>query len=161
MKTANQFWPVLSKLSPKNWTSILQVSARWTCSREDLDRALEGDECYWIANEPAVRGRVDLDLESDPPPDLFLEIEISRSLLDRLGILAAMRVPEVWRWDGVHFQVMILREGAYETSDRSFAFPFVPLQEFAKFLQRSDLSETKLVKTFRAWVREQIAKGWK
>ena len=132
-----------------------------TCRREDLERALEGDECYWIANEPTVRGRTDLDLENDPPPDLFLEIEISRSLLDRMGILAAMRVPEVWRWDGVHFRAFVLRDGAYHASDHSLAFPFLPLQEFAQFLQRTDLSETKLVKAFRAWVREQMARAWK
>src|ERR1700723_3051315 len=44
-----------------------------TCRREDLLRALEPDDCYWIANELLVRGRVDLDLEYDPPPDLSLE----------------------------------------------------------------------------------------
>src|SRR5262245_4764115 len=45
-----------------------------THRREDLERGLEGDECYWIAHESAVRGKIDLDLENDPPPDLFLEI---------------------------------------------------------------------------------------
>lgn len=132
-----------------------------THRREDLERALEGDECYWIAHERAVRGKIDLDLEIDPPPDLFLEIEISRSLLDRMGILAAMRVPEVWRWDGVHLRVCVLRDGVYHFSDQSLAFPFLPLKEFAEFLQRTGFSETQLIREFRAWVREQMARGWK
>lgn len=57
-----------------------------TLRREDLLCALEPDECYWIENEPLVRGREDVDLETDPPPDLALEIEITRSALDRLSI---------------------------------------------------------------------------
>lgn len=132
-----------------------------TCRREDLERALEGDECYWIENESVVRGRTDIDLEVDPPPDLFLEIEISRSLMNRIGILAAMGVPEVWRWDGVNLRVMVLRDGEFKTSDRSLAFPFLPLAEFAEFLQRTGQSETQLIKSFRAWVGDQMARGWK
>ncbi|GEM_PF-3686837 len=72
-----------------------------------------------------------------------------------------MKVPEVWRWDGVHLLVMVLRDGAYHPSDRSLAFPFLPLQEFAQFLQRTGKSETQLIKDFRAWVREQSTRGWK
>src|SRR5262245_37165437 len=73
-------------------------SGSMTCRREELARGLEPDECYWIEHEPVVRGRDDIDLDTDPPPDLALEIEISRSALDRMSIYAALRVPEVWRW---------------------------------------------------------------
>lgn len=68
-----------------------------TCRRQDLERGLEPDECWWIAHESAVRGREDIDLAVDPPPDLVLEVEVSRGTLDRMGIYAALEVPEVWR----------------------------------------------------------------
>ena len=42
----------------------------------------------------------DIDLEVDPPPDLAIEIEITRSALDRIGIYGALRVPELWRFNG-------------------------------------------------------------
>ena len=71
-----------------------------TCRREDEEGSLEPDECYWIEHEEQVRGRIDIDLESDPPPDLAIEAEISRSVLSRLGIYARLGVPEVWRTDG-------------------------------------------------------------
>src|SRR5207248_3152347 len=35
---------------------------QWTCRREDLDRGVDPDECYYVGNEPLVRGRTDLDL---------------------------------------------------------------------------------------------------
>ena len=34
----------------------------------------------------------------DPPPDLVIEVDITRSSLDKLSIYAALRVPEVWRY---------------------------------------------------------------
>ena len=124
-------------------------------------RALEPDECYWIANEISVRGRVDLDLDIDPPPDLALEIEISRSMLDRMSIYAALKVPEVWRWDSETLSVHLLTaRGTYRASKRSKTFPFLPLDEFAAFLTRADLSETKLIRAFRSWVRDQSSR-WK
>ena len=44
---------------------------------EVLDHALEPDECYWVANEARVRGRDEIDLDRDPPPDLVIEVEIT------------------------------------------------------------------------------------
>jgi Uma2 family endonuclease len=79
-----------------------------TCRREDLLRALEPDESYWIANEATMRGRDEYDLEVDPPPDLAVEIEVSRSTLDRMAIYAALRVPEVWCSDGETLRVFQL-----------------------------------------------------
>jgi Uma2 family endonuclease len=130
-------------------------SGSMTFQREDLLRGLEPDECYWIEHEPVVRGREDIDLEKDPPPDLAVEIEISRSVLDRMSIYAALGVPEVWRWDGESLTFNLLtKRGAYRQSDRSKAFPFFPLAEFAPFLEPTRLSETQLLRSFRAWVRK-------
>jgi Uma2 family endonuclease len=133
-----------------------------TWRREDLERGIEPDECYWVAHEPDIRGRMHIDLENDPPPDLMLEIEISRSFLDRLAICAAMRVPEVWRWDGESLRISILgHDGRYQESERSLAFPFLPIRDVERFLKMAGtMSETKLVRAFRTWVREQIARGW-
>jgi Uma2 family endonuclease len=133
-----------------------------TCRRKGLRCGFEPDESYWIANEPKVRGKDNIDLEVDPPPDLSLEIEISRSTLDRMAIYAALRVPEVWRWHGAILRVFLLTgRGTYRRSDHSKAFPFLPLTEFAQFLTRTELSETQLLRSFRAWVRKQKKQGWK
>jgi Uma2 family endonuclease len=133
-----------------------------TRRKKGLRRGLEPDESYWIANEAKMRGRKEFDAEVDPPPDLVLEIEISRSTLDRMAIYAALRVPEVWCWDGENLRVYLLTsKGTYRRSDRSKAFPFLPLKEFSQFLRETDLSETQLLRSFREWVREQNKQGWK
>lgn len=133
-----------------------------TCRREDLERGFEPDECYWIAHAPQVRGRTHIDLTTDPPPDLALEIEISRSFLDRLGVCAKLRIPEVWRWNGETLKILLLGEdGKYVESDRSRAFPFLPPAELTRFLHLAATThEAKLLRQFRAWVREQMAHGW-
>jgi Uma2 family endonuclease len=133
-----------------------------TCQRDDLERGLEPDECYWIEHEPQVSGRDEIDLAVDPPPDLVLEVEISRSALNRLALYARLGVPEVWRWDGQTLSVCHLTENSkYSEATSSRAFPFLPITELTRFLtMRSEMSDTKLLRAFRAWVREQITLGW-
>jgi Uma2 family endonuclease len=133
-----------------------------TFDRADLDRGLEPDRCYYLEHEPLVREKDQIDLTVDPPPDLALEIEISRSALNRMGIYAAMRVPEVWRFDGTTLRVFQLTaEGTYVAADRSRHFPLLPLTQVEAFLRRrGQIDHMNLVKSFRVWVREQIARGW-
>jgi Uma2 family endonuclease len=130
-----------------------------TCRRFGAQKGLEPDDCYWIENEPAVRGRRDINLEIDPPPDLVLEVEFSRSALNRMGIYAALRVPEVWRWDMNALRIHLLTpRRTYRETDRSNAFPFLPVSEFTEFLKRTDASETQLLRAFRLWVRRNKRK---
>ncbi len=133
-----------------------------TFQREDLEKGFENDECYWIEHESQMRDRDTYDSKSDPPPDLSLEIEVSRSALDRMAIFAAMRIPEVWRWDGETIHIHLLGpDGKYVDSTRSRAFPFLPVHELVRFIKmRHRLSDTAIVQAFRKWVREQKAEGW-
>lgn len=134
-----------------------------TFKRKKRQRGLEPDDCFWIQNEPAVRGKDKIDLRTDPPPDLVLEIEWTRSALNRLSIYAVLRVPEVWQYDGERLRVQLLgADGRYADSAQSGAFPFLPMNELERFLGiRATLGETDLIRQFRAWVRDRIAAGWK
>jgi Uma2 family endonuclease len=71
-----------------------------TLKRELAQRGLEPDESYWIQNEPRMRGKKDLDLDTDSPPDLAVEIDITSSSLPRMPICADLGALEVWRFDG-------------------------------------------------------------
>jgi Uma2 family endonuclease len=129
-----------------------------TFRRETLQRGLEPDKCYWIQNELAMRGKKDFDIETDPPPDLAIEVEISRSALNRLAIFAALGVAEVWRFDADVLEVHCLETGPkYAKCDHSPTFPHLPIRELAEFLRASDAQdETSLEFSFRAWVREHV-----
>lgn len=131
-----------------------------TFQREELVRGLEADDCFWIEHEPQMRGKKTWDPTTDPPPDLVTEIEISRSALDRLAIFAALRVPEVWCFDGDALRVYCLEtDQTYRLSDHSPTFPMVPLAEIARFLNPSEATDNlTLLRAFRARIRELLGK---
>ena len=133
-----------------------------TLNREDLERGLEGDESWWIEHEAQVRNLREIDLDKDPPPDLAIEVEVSRSALNRMPIYAALGVPEVWRWNGQALSVHLLTaDGRYSGSATSRSLPFLPVAELARFVHMlPTMSETSVVRAFREWVREHVAE-WK
>jgi Uma2 family endonuclease len=131
-----------------------------TLQREDLAKGLEADEGYYVANEQQLRHCLDLDLSEYPPPDLVLEVENTRSLLSRRDIYAAMGVPEIWTYDGFKLHVLLLREGNYEESKQSLSFPFLPLEEFQKFIDlRKSTDENSVLRSFQAWLRKEIKRS--
>lgn len=131
----------------------------WTLKLELKRRGLEADESYYVANEPKVRGRDDSTLQRDPPPDLAVEVEISRPWIDKAPIYADLGVPEVWHYDGERLRVELLQEdGIYAQSPNSAAFPFLPVGKLEEFLERrAETDETTWIRRFRAWVREVIS----
>jgi Uma2 family endonuclease len=128
-----------------------------TLKRRLAKRGIEPDNCYYIQNESAVRGRQKLDLVTDPPPDLAIEIDITSSSVNKLGIYSALGVFELWRYDGRDLKFHHLTEGQYIECEFSSAFPLVSVSEISKFIERSKTSgEIALLKSFRAWVRNKI-----
>lgn len=130
-----------------------------TFKKQMAESGLEADECYYIANAGKLKkGQRSLNLDNDPPPDLAIEIEMTSSLVDKLGIYAGIGVPEVWRFDGEDLTVRLLQvDGTYAVSPTSGSFPFLPMDEFVRFLQEYDSDEeTRWGRSFRAWVREVL-----
>ncbi|CCQ56513.1 MULTISPECIES: Uma2 family endonuclease [Crocosphaera] len=127
-----------------------------TWSRQDLKQGLEPDECYYINHEEAVRGKLNIDLNFDPPPDLAIEIDITSSSLNRMSIYEALGVAEVWRFDGQFLSIYQLVDGIYQMSDKSGVFPFIKGEDIMRFLQQLEGGEMALIKAFRTWVRGKV-----
>lgn len=129
-----------------------------TFRRRKRRRGLEPDGCWWIANEALVRGKSEIDLDSDPPPDLAIEIDVSHSSLNRLGIYARLRVPEVCRSEGQALLCHLLgSDGNYVVSQFSKAFPGLAPADLMPFLLlRGQMDENAIVRQFREWVRQRF-----
>jgi Uma2 family endonuclease len=128
-----------------------------TWSREDLQKGLEPDECYYIQNELAVRGKDEIDLTIDPPPDLAIEVDSTSSSMNRMGIYAALGVPEVWRFDRQILTILSLVNGDYQPCQVSLALPMFNDAVLMGFLELSQtMGETSLIRHVRQWVREQF-----
>lgn len=134
-----------------------------TLKRDDLEHGLEADEWYYLKNEPRVRGKLDLDLRHDPPPDLAIEIEVSRNVIGRMAIYASMGVPELWRFNGQSLTAYRLGpDGKYELVERSPLFPNLPLDELVRFVAKAQgMDETSWMRSFVDWVRQHIMPTWK
>ena len=62
-----------------------------TLDREDLERGAEPDNAYYIQNQPLVMGKT-IDLQTDPPPDLAVEVDITHSDIDKLNLYANLGI---------------------------------------------------------------------
>ena len=118
-----------------------------------MEKGLEGDNCWWIEHAEQVRGKLTWDPAVDPPPDLLLEIEVSRTALARRAIYAALRVPQVWCFDGKSLRVHLLQpDGRYLEANESPTFPGIPVAEIVRFLQ-PEQDYLTVQKEFRAWAK--------
>jgi Uma2 family endonuclease len=135
----------------------IKSAGSMTLKRRAVNRGIEPDNCYYIQNEPAVRGRQELDLETDLPPDLAIEIDITNSSVNKFEIYSAFAISELWRYNGQVLKFYQLTEGKYIECEVSLAFPIVSVKEISGFIKQSHtLGEIALLKSFRAWVRDKI-----
>jgi Uma2 family endonuclease len=128
-----------------------------TWRQKERRKGLEPDECFYVRSEPLVRGRDDIDLTNDPPPDLMIEVENTRSSMNKLAIYAALGVPELWRYRKERLTVYALQpDGMYAVSNVSPSFPDLPLSEIERFMhQRHGTSETEWIRSFPEWVTQR------
>jgi Uma2 family endonuclease len=139
----------------------LQSGGSTTFRKRPKQRGLEPDECFWIANEALVRGKSRLKLGVDPPPDLAIEIEVTRSALNRMGIYAALGIPEVWRYDEqkVTFHERAA-DGKYLSVGHSRCFPrLTPADVEAALNARKQMDENAAARQFRSWVQQHVVSG--
>lgn len=145
------------------WTFEKRIPIRGlgstTWKREGRQRGVEADECYFVLNEPVVRGRSGLDLESDPPPDLAIEVEVSDSSLGKLEIYADLGVPEVWRFGEQTLRIHQLGSNRkYKLAKESLNLPGFPTQDLADWIARAQaIDETSWAASFQDWIRGRQA----
>ncbi len=132
-------------------------SGSLTLTRDDLEKGGEPDSSYYIQNESIVRGKENIDLATDPPPDLVLEVEYSRSSVNKLTLYAAMGIPEFWRFNGSILRVYALSDGRYTEVQTSPTFSRVAVKEIPRFIQEAKQNgENATTQAFRIWIRQQI-----
>ncbi len=129
-----------------------------TWRREDLERGLEPDSCFYFTNAALVHGKDVLDMTVDPPPDLAIEIDASHSSVDKIAIYAALGVPELWIYENDELQVMGLTAARiYEPRAHSAFLPAAAWPVIQQFMiDPGQPTEAAWSKRFRQWVLDNL-----
>ena len=135
-------------------------STSW--KRPDVNRGLEADLCYLFnadkleAYAEAV-GRRSNDVADYPNPDLAIEIDISPPKIDRPGIYAALKVPEIWRFENeTVFIEQLCDDGTYAAVELS-RFLHVRRDEVVRWLIAEDCRDKRAwARRLRAWIQAEL-----
>jgi hypothetical protein len=91
---------------------------------------------------------------------LTIEVDITRSSMNRMRIYASLSVPEVWRWDKNGLAFLVLNSaGEYDEAGTSPTFPIaISPSDLTPFIaMRSQMDENAVIRQFRAWIRARLA----
>lgn len=119
----------------------------------------EADVGYYVAHEPAMRGKTEIDLRVDPPPDLVVEVVHAHGPASAILAWKRLRVPEIWVYEDEELRILVRQpNGRYSEAKTSLAFPFLSPAEVRDWVERpSDLRFNLWMRDLRAWVRDVIA----
>jgi Uma2 family endonuclease len=115
----------------------LELLGSTTYKRDDLLKGFEPDSSFYIQNAEAVRGKDEIDLVTDPPPDLVIEVDITSYSLNKFPIFAGLGIPEVWRYDNTQVGFYKLEGDSYVKVDHSPAFPMLTSEMATQLLNES------------------------
>ncbi|SKB12298.1 conserved hypothetical protein [Planktothrix sp. PCC 11201] len=126
-----------------------------TWKREARLAGIEPDNCFYFQNEAKIRGRLELNLNQDPPPDLALEIDMTHKSLNRFPIYARLGIPEIWCYDSGELKIYQLQQETYREVETSSVFPILRVQEIPTIIEQYRLDGKLAVRrAIRNWARQ-------
>ncbi|MEM8604866.1 MAG: Uma2 family endonuclease, partial [Cyanobacteria bacterium P01_H01_bin.121] len=82
---------------------------------------IEPDHCFWLNDWAAVSGKRRIDLVTDPPPDIAVEIDVTN--FTKIADYERFKVPEVWLIRGDVLAIFALTSEGYTQAESSQFFP--------------------------------------
>jgi len=127
-----------------------EVAGQATFRLEAKQAGVEGDRTYFFgANAAIMGGQGDIDLTTQPPPDLAIEVEVTHPADQAIATYARIGVPEVWRYQARRRTLAFLvlgEDGAYRPAARSRNLPFLTPEDV---LDQLRLAEE--IRVFSRW----------
>ncbi|HEY6290625.1 MAG TPA: Uma2 family endonuclease [Terriglobia bacterium] len=127
-----------------------------TFRRPDQERGVEPDACFYVQSVERIRGKDEIDLLVDPPPDLVIEVEITSPAVSKLAIYARLGVPEIWLSDGRGVRILRLADDQYRSSERSEVLPPLTASVLSDFLEQfKTLTTLAWRRMVRNWAQQE------
>src|SRR6266542_4229854 len=121
-ESVNRVLATIVEIALEEFDIDFENAGSTTLKREALKRGCEPDSSFYIQHIESVRHRARVDMDVDPPPDLLIEVDLTKDSHDKLPLYAALCVPEVWRYEDT-LEIWILDQGRYTRSHMSLALP--------------------------------------
>jgi Uma2 family endonuclease len=133
-------------------------AGRTTSRRRAKRGGVEGDQTYYLASEPRIRGKSRVDLRIDPPPGLAIEAVHTHGADAAIEVYRRLGVPEVWLWEDGGLRILARQaDGRYAEAATSVAFPPLGRDAIAGWIDRPrDTSGTQWALQLREWVRASV-----
>lgn len=149
-----EFLVQLVSLFADEMDMTLETAGSTTFKDEQLAMGAEPDTCFYVQNAPSVIGKDSIDLMTDPPPDVVVEIDIWSESTGKMEFYAAIGVPEFWRYDNRQLRIHHLSEQGYIEAPASLAFALLTGEVLTRFLERSKSEgQSATLRAFRGWLR--------
>jgi Uma2 family endonuclease len=140
----------------------LDVAGSATLRLETEKAGVEGDRIYYFgANALTMGGPINVDLTTQPPPDLAVEVVVTHPAGKAIAAYARIGVPEVWRLDARRGTVEFLTlgpDGAYKPVTQSRNLPLFKPEDLLSLLKIAEESTpfSRWSRVLDEWVRTTI-----
>jgi Uma2 family endonuclease len=125
-----------------------------TQNREWFERGFEPDSSFYVGENAELMRFRERFLETDPPPDLVFEVDITHSSLKNFPLMASFGVKEIWRYEKNRLKILRLEDGKYLETEKSVIFQKVTNEILNRFI-RSSKTKSRLEwrKEIRGWAQ--------
>lgn len=105
------------------------IAGQATYRRPDREAGVEGDRAYYFGvNAEQMKGPQNIDLSTQPPPDLVVEVEHTHSADDAMVAWGRIGARELWRYDVGRQSISSwsrIEDGSYRPIAQSLFLPIV------------------------------------
>jgi Uma2 family endonuclease len=121
-----------------------------TFKRERDEQGAEPDVCFYVTNLDRIIGKEEIDPDSDPPPDVAVEIDVTNTSTTKFEIYRSFGVPEIWHFDGKRMRLYRLGEDKYIEISESRFLPGLTATVLTDFIGQSRTQgRTRALAAFR------------
>ncbi|PYT06555.1 MAG: hypothetical protein DMF60_09115 [Acidobacteria bacterium] len=134
-----------------------------TMRKRKHSKGNEPDACFYVQTAALIGNKIQLDFETDPPPDIVVEVDVHHDSRPRFRVYEALGVPEIWRYNGKvmtidHFvkEAQESKPSAYVERDKSIALPMLTAQVLTEMLDRMRKDgELSALLAFDQWLQSR------
>src|SRR6185503_14757209 len=145
----------LARILADNPELDLETRGSTTLKQERLAQGAEPDTCFYVQNASRIIGKARIDMMTDPPPDVIVEVDVTHDSTGKLAFYASLGVPELWRYDERQARIYQLEEQSYVEMPASKVFPLLTSAALTRFLEQSKTEgQSATLRLFREYLRE-------